>query len=329
MLWIERYRPGTFDEIIGQERATAFLRSFAERRSMPHLLVAGPSGSGRMSAVHCLGRSLYGEYVQENTTIIASGDLFGEGRAYLEADERFSHLYRKDESLLANVKRIVRTYAAIRPFNAEFKLMVFLEADALPVEMQQALRRTMERSSRTCRFVFVTARQSAVLPPIASRCFPVPFQPIPVDLVIAHLERILLDQGGISVPEDDLAMIAAASKGDLRRAIMLLELTVRTGTPLQIDAYEQTEAGAMAREAMAAIDEGDLTTAQRLVESMMIDGGLSGREALLELRKAVRRQRNDPRIAIALADTDARLAAGAGEFIQIGAFLADIMEDCR
>ena len=64
---------------------------------------------------------------------------------YLEADDRFAHLYRKDESVLSNVKRIVRTYAAIRPLDAEFKPMVFSEADAMPGEMQQALRRTMER----------------------------------------------------------------------------------------------------------------------------------------------------------------------------------------
>ncbi len=329
MLWIERYRPGTFDELIGQDRATAFLRSFAERRSMPHLLIAGPSGSGRMSAVHCLGKALYGDQAEENTTIIASGDLFGEGRAYLEADERFSHLYRKDESLLANVKRIIRTYAAIQPFNAEFKMMVFLEADTLPMEMQQALRRTMERSSRTCRFVFITARQSGMLPPITSRCFPVIFRPLSVDLVIAHLGRILEMEGAASVPEDDVAMIATASRGDLRRAIMLLELTIRSEQPLQLNAYEQTEAGATAREVMEAIDAGDLSEAQRLAELMMIHGGLSGREVLYELRKAVRRRRNDPGIAIALAATDARLAEGAGEYIQIGALLAGMLEVCR
>lgn len=296
---------------------------------MPHLLIAGPSGSGRMSAVHCLGRVLYGDHAGENTTVIASGDLFGEGRAYLEADERFSHLYRRDESLLANVKRIVRTYAAIRPFDAEFKMLVFLEADALPGEMQQALRRTMERSSKTCRFVFITARQSAILPPIASRCFPVIFRPLSVDQVITHLEKILENEGAAPVPEDDLAMIATASRGDLRRAIMLLELTVRSERPLQIDAYEQTEAGATASEVMAAIDGGDLLEAQRLADSMMIDGGLSGREVLHELRKAVRRRMNDPRIAITLAATDARLAEGAGEYVQIAALLAAMMEGCR
>ncbi|HOV68346.1 MAG TPA: replication protein C [Methanoregulaceae archaeon] len=329
MLWIERYRPVTFDEIIGQDRATAFLRSFAERRSVPHLLIAGPSGSGRMSAVRCLAQALYADDAGENLTVIASGDLFGEGRTYLEEDERFSHLYRREESLLSNVKRIVRTYAMIRPLNAEYRMMVFLEADVLPAEMQQALRRTMERSSKTCRFVFVTARQSGIITPIASRCFPVTFRPIPIDQMIDHLEGILAREGAVPLPEDDLAMIATASRGDMRRAIMLLELSVRSGRPLRIDAYEQTSAGATACEVIEALEEGDLTQARHLAESLIIDGGLSGREVLLELRKAVRRRWNDPKIAIALATADARLAGGAGEFVQIGALLAGIAEGCR
>ncbi len=329
MLWIERYRPGNFCDIIGQERAAAFLGSFAEQRSLPHLLITGPSGSGRMSAVRCLARALYGDHADENTTVIASGDLFSEGRGYLEADERFAHLYHKDESVLTNVKRIVRTYASIRPFDAEFKLMVFIEADALPGEMQQALRRTMERYSRTCRFIFVTSRPSGIMPPIASRCLPIAFHPLSTGLIVPHLRQILAAEGAAPIAEDDLAMIATASRGDLRRAIMLLELTIRSGAPLVLDAYERTGSERTAAEILGAAREGDLAEAQRLAEALMIDGGLSGRELLYELRKAVRREFNDPRIAVALAETDARLSQGAGEFVQIGAFLSQIMEGCR
>lgn len=329
MLWIEKYRPASFCGIAGQDRAVAVLRSAAERRTVPHLLLAGPGGSGRMCAVRCLAAELYGEHADENTTVIATGDLFAEGRAYLEADERFAHLYRKDQSVLANVKRIVRTYAAIRPLDAEFKLMVFSEADAMPAEMQQALRRTMERYSRTCRFVFVTSRQSAMLPAIASRCLPVIFRPLPVETVTGILRGILAAEGVERVPDDDVGMIAAAAHGDVRRAIMLLEIAASSGAPVAFDAFEVTGAERGARDVLAALDAGEMAEAQRVAESLLIDDGLSGRELLLELRKAARRGRNDPALAIALAETDAELAGGASEFVQTGALLARLAEACR
>ncbi len=329
VLWIEKYRPAAFCGIVGQDRAVALLASAAERRTIPHLLLTGPGGSGRMCAVRCLAAALYGGHADENMTVIATGDLFAEGRAYLETDERFAHLYRKDESVLSNVKRIVRTYAAIRPLDAEFKLMVFSEADAMPAEMQQALRRTMERYSRTCRFILITSRQSAILPAIASRCLPVVFRPLPTEAVTGILREILAAEGAGPVPDEELGMIAASAHGDVRRAIMLLEIAATSGTPIAFDAFEVTGAERGARAVLDALAGSDMADAQRTAESLLIDDGLSGRELLLELRKAARRGRNDPALAIALAETDAELAGGASEFVQVGALLARLAEACR
>ena len=329
MLWIEKYRPAGFCGIVGQDRPVALLESAAARRTLPHLLLTGPGGSGRMSAARCLAAALYGEHADENTTVIATGDLFAEGRAYLEADERFAHLYRRDESVLSNVKRIVRTYAAIRPLDAEFKLMVFSEADAMPAEMQQALRRTMERYSRTCRFIFITSRQSAILPAIASRCLPIVFRPLTPDVVTWVLSGILAAEGAGPLPEEDIGMIAVAAHGDVRRAIMLLEIASTSGMPIAFDAFEVTGAERGARAVLEALGAGEMADAQRIAESLLIEDGLSGRELLLALRKAARRGENDPSLAIALAATDAEIAGGASEFVQIGALVARMAEACR
>ncbi|NLX49437.1 MAG: AAA family ATPase [Methanospirillum sp.] len=329
MLWIEKYRPGDFSGIVGQDRAIAFLSSVVGQQTIPHLLLTGPGGSGRMSTVRCLAAALYGEHADENTTVIATGDLFNEGRAYLQGDARFSHLYRKDESLIANVKRIIKTYAAIRPFDTGFKLMVFQEADAMPGELQQALRRTMERYSRTCRFIMITSRQSAILPSIASRCFPVVFRPVPTGTVASLLREILRTEGAEPIPDDDLAMIAASARGDVRRAIMMLELTVSSGAPPPFDAFEVSRAERGASGVLSRLREGDLAGAQRLAQSLMIEDGLTGRDLLIELRRAVWRGDADPELAIAIAETDSRFAQGAGESVQIGALLAQVPEVCR
>jgi len=137
MLWSEKYRPSTLDGILGQDEAVRTLASFAESGNVPHLLIVGPAGTGKSIAVEALARGLYGANWQENTTIFPAADLFEQGKKYLESDERFGHIYKKDESFLTNFKYLVKWYAAIRPLDAGFKLMVFEGASAISREAQQ------------------------------------------------------------------------------------------------------------------------------------------------------------------------------------------------
>jgi replication factor C small subunit len=132
-----------------------------------------------------------------------------------------------------------------------------------------------------------------------------------------------------AIPEEDLEMIAASSRGDLRKAVMLLELAVRSENGRSHDALEPTGTERAALGIIHALRRGEQSEARRLAESLMIDGGLSGRELLMELRKAARRDYNEPALAIAIAETDVMLGEGGGEFVQIGALLARAGAICR
>ena len=114
-----------------------------------------------------------------------TADLFSQGKKLLEEDERYAHLYQKSQSLIVNFKYILKWYASMRPLDADFKLMVFEDAHALTREAQQGLRRIMEQYSSTCRFVFSTTNQSAIIPAISSRCLPLFFAPVRSDVLIA------------------------------------------------------------------------------------------------------------------------------------------------
>ena len=329
MLWIERYRPLTLDQVVGQDAAVSRLRSFVARRTLPHLMVTGPPGTGKTAAMECTARALYGDFWAENTTILPTADLFSQGRSYLESDDRFSHLYRKDWSLLANFKYIVRWYASLKPLDAGFKLMVFEGAEQLPMEIQAALRRTMERFSATCRFAFCTIRPGALIPALTSRCYPLFFPPLPNDLVTRSLREILrhegVEKGRIS--SDDLDLVVHAGRGDLRRATMLLQVLAESGGEAPVSEITQSEAGAIAARAFQFMRDHDSPSALRTIESLMVDYGLSGREVLGELRKTVKREYNDPRIARLLADADHRLGRCESEFIQINTLVTRIMQE--
>ena len=322
MLWSEVYRPRRCEDIIGQDAVIRQMTAFADSGSIPHMLIFGPHGTGKTTAVGCMTERLYGENREANTTVFSTADLLGKGKSVLESDDRFSHIYRKDLSLIANFKRIVKWYASMRPLDAEFKVMVFEDAEHLTFEAQQSLRRTMERYSATCRFVFVTVRPSAIIPAIASRCLPL-FLPLDAALVRAALRRYWPRRA--SVPKDDLDLIVCAARGDLRRAITYLQIAAGSGEEgFDLAEVARSETGNIAASAFEALRGGNLEAARGIVESLLIDYGLSAQEAVVELREAIRRDYNHPALVIALADTDLRLTHSANDFVQINALLARI-----
>ncbi|OPX69911.1 MAG: Replication factor C small subunit [Methanoregulaceae archaeon PtaB.Bin108] len=324
MLWIEKYRPGSFGEIVGQEKAVERLTQAAATRAVPHLILAGPPGTGKSVSVECLSRALYQDHAEENLTVIPTSDLFSLGKKFLESEERYAHLYRADESVLSNFKRIIREYSSLKPLDAEFKLMAFEGASSLPREAQQALRRIMERSSRTCRFIYCTSHPSSIIPAIASRCLPVFFPPIPDSLVESHLRNICSREcaAGCTVPDDQIGLLVAAARGDLRKAVMLLQVAVVSGSGENLLSLSRTETGQVASAVFSALRGSDFPAATRRIETLMIEYGLSGREVLMELRDVVKREFNDPAVACALAETDSILGHSQNEYVQLNALIA-------
>jgi replication factor C small subunit len=328
MLWIERYRPEKLNDILGQDPVIRHLSSFAASRTVPHLVLTGPHGTGKSAAIECFAKALYLENWELNTSVFQTADLFLQGKAYLEQDDRYAHLYEKSQSLITNFKYIIKWYASLRPLDAEFKLMVFEDAHALTRDAQQALRRIMERASTTCRFVFSTTNQSALIPPVTSRCLPLFFSPLDQDIMLCHLRTIRERENSAthSCSDDDLELITHASQGDMRRAILLLQAALETGRCQDLFAIAQSETANIAASAIEALKNGDVHSAIRRLESLMIDYGLSGSEVFLEIRTVVRREYNDPSLAIALADAEYRIHHANNEFVQMGAFTSGIRE---
>jgi len=328
MLWTEKYRPTVFPEIHGQDEVIRHLASFATSRTVPHLILTGPHGTGKSVAIECFARALYGENWEQNTTVFQTADIFLQGKAMLEQDERYAHIYQKNLSLIANFKYILKWYASLRPLDAEFKLLVFEDAHALTRDAQQALRRIMEQTSGTCRFIMSTTNQSAIIPAITSRCLPLFFAPLDQNVMLGHLKRIkeqeTPENGTCSA--DDLDLIVQAAAGDMRRAILLMQVALMTGKCQDLFSISQSETKTIAASAVGALKDGDIRGAGKRLESLMIDYGLSGSEVLGEIRLIVKREYNDPRIATSLADAEYRMRHANNEFVQLAALTSGIRE---
>ncbi len=327
MLWIEKYRPEVMDEIAGQEHIRRHMKSFGDSGSFPHLLVSGPRGVGKTTMLDAFMRGFYGDRFSENVTVIQSGPLFSQGRAYLESNPRFTSLYKKELGVLANFKHIVRWHASIKPLNTAFRVVIFDEADALSREAQNALRRTMERYSATCRFIFVTTRPAALIDPLQSRCLPLSLLPVDPILIGERLRAILAMEGKTgAVSDEDLDLLAFSVRGDLRKAIMTLQVGVETGEMIDPGDIDDTETLRVAEVILEAIRRGDHTAAQKSAETLMIEYGLSGRDLLSRMRKVLGVCCTTPALSLLLAETDSLLGKAGNEYIQVNAFLARLAE---
>jgi len=323
MLWIEKYRPDTFAKLLGQSSAASQLEAYTKSENLPHLMVIGKPGVGKTTTLELFSREFYAESAEENTTILPVSTMFTLGRAYFEENDRFSHLYEKDKSIIANFKYIVKWHASMKPLSAPFRLVIFDGAGDLPKDAQAALRRIMEQFSKTCRFIFVTSSLSSLIDPIRSRCVPLYFLPIETDVIKNHLQFILKEEGvQDKVSADMIDMISLGAKGDLRKAILWAELAAKYGVkdPLEL---AKTETGCISDAAIRTMVGGDVQKAQQIVENLMIEYGLSASNVLAMLRKSCRAYLT-PEVALIFADADVAIREGMNEYLQMNAFVGEL-----
>ena len=130
-VWIEKYRPLTLEDVVGQPEITRRLRAYVGTGSMPHLLFAGPAGVGKTTCALALARGFFGDAWRQN----------------------FIELNASDERGIEVVRNRIKEFARTAPIGAEFKIIFLDEADALTQSAQAALRRTMERYSQCSYFL--------------------------------------------------------------------------------------------------------------------------------------------------------------------------------
>jgi len=208
-MWAEKYRPKSLAQMVDQKQIVERLASFAKSRNIPHCIFAGPPGTGKTTAALCLARDLY-------------GDVFREHLMELNAS---------DERGINVVRETVKTFARVRTLGEiPFKILILDEADNMTRDAQQALRRTMERYTRTCRFILIANYSGKIIEPIQSRCAPFRFSYLPRQEQDLYLKRVASGEN-ITLQEDGLNAIFDVCEGDLRKAINSLQAAASLGKP--------------------------------------------------------------------------------------------------
>ena len=306
-MWTEKYRPKRLEDIVDHEEIVSRLEGFVAQKDLPHCLFAGPPGTGKTTAALCLAHDLFGEHFQGNFLELNASDARG------------------IDVIRTTVKDFARTMSL---GDIPFKILVLDEADALTPEAQQALRRTMERYTRTCRFILIVNYSSKIIEPIQSRCALFRFPPLNREDIIGML-KFISEKEGVKLEDDGIEAILYVSEGDMRKAINTLQAASALGESVNADAVYKVTGKARPEEVRQMMElalSGDFIKAREKLHELLVNYGLSGVDVVRQVhRETFNMEIPEPwklRIANIVGEIDFRMSEGANEEIQLSALLA-------
>jgi replication factor C small subunit len=281
------------------------LISYAERKNVPHLLFAGPPGTGKTASAIALVKDIFGEDWRNN----------------------FIEMNASDERGIDVVRHKIKEFARTAPINAPFKIIFLDEADALTPDAQAALRRTMERYSKICRFILSCNYVSKIIEPIQSRCAVFKFRPVSDEAMKERLIQIC-QMEKVRISEDGLNALIYVSGGDFRKAINALQGAASLGE-VNADSIFQITATAQPEELEELLDtslDGDFIGARKKLDSLMIDYGMSGEDVIFQMFRQIIASGFDEKLKAhlieRLGEIDFRLTEGAHDRLQLSSYLA-------
>jgi len=307
--WTERHAPSLAE--LPQD-------SFCERLERAvdepmNLVVQGAPGVGKTAGTRALARAAH-ENPDSDLVEINVADFFDRTKKKIREDPRFAAFLSGRSSMAKRdmVNHVLKESAANAPVAGEYKTVVLDNAEAIREDFQQALRRVMERYHRTTQFVIVTRQPSKLIPPIRSRCFPVPVRSPTTDEIIDVLAEIC-DREGVTADHEGLEFVASAADGDLRHAVLSAQTTAVEHDEITMQtAYETLDGVGVGvdddlRGALLDARSGDVRAARDTLDELLYEEGFDGDTLLREL---LRVSRSSSEIG---TDGAARLHALAGE----------------
>ncbi|MHA1507219.1 MAG: replication factor C small subunit [Promethearchaeota archaeon] len=310
--WVEKYRPRLLDDVVNQEGIIKRLKQFVKDKSMPHLIFAGPAGTGKTTSALAMVRELYGNKKAINIT--------------------FLELNASDARGIDVIRTYIKDFAKAKPpSDIFFKILILDEADNMTAAAQQALRRTMEKYTRNCRMILICNYSNKIIPPIQSRCVVFRFSSLNNE-DIKNRVKFVANKENISISVNGLNAIVDVSKGDCRRAINYLQSCGTISKNIDQDVVFRV-AGEVPperiRDVLKTALKGQLQFSLKLLNDITREYGLSGINIIKNLHREIYDLdvSEDVKIELTklLAEFEYRLSQGGTEEIQLQALLANIV----
>lgn len=306
-IWTEKFRPKEFSEIKGQTDIVSRIKAFVDQKNMPHLLFAGPPGVGKTTLSLVIARAFFKDAWHQN----------------------FLELNASDERGIDVIRVKVKDFARTKAIgDVPFKIIYLDECDALTREAQQALRRTMENYTHTCRFILSANYSSKIIEPIQSRCAIFRFKPLSEKEIHDIIGNIAKEEG-LKIDEKTKKALFEVSGGDVRRLENIMQSAAvlsKEITEKDIYAISETAKPEEVKKILNTALKGDFTIARNELLKLMLENGLSGQDMIKQMHKETWNLELPDQKKIILVDKCAeiefRMTEGSDEYLQLESLLA-------
>jgi replication factor C small subunit len=308
-IWCEVYRPKNFSEVVNQEHVVERLKAFVKEGSIPNMIFAGPSGTGKTTCALILAKELFGENWRQNFQETNASDMRG----------------------IDVVRSRIKDFARTKPINADFKIIFLDESDALTPDAQAALRRVMEMYADVTRFIFSCNYSSRIIPAIQSRAALFRFRALGEEDVRKYILRIVKGEK-LKITEDGIKAIVEIAEGDLRKVANLLQASAALGGKITADVVYEVASRAKpadVREMLELALKGKFEDARKKLQEMLLKQGLSGSDIISSIHKEIYSLDLPEEAKVQLVEKcgeyDFRISEGGNELIQLEALLAQFL----